>query len=82
MRGSGSFATWVNAYHGLDNYDLGYECRKVFGKLQPNIPIVGKAKANDSTLLHDILDNCQWDVIIIHQYSGYAPYYNQYNGLS
>ena len=81
MRGSGSFATWVNAYHGLDNNN--YMCRKIFGELQPNLPIAGKnAAPHDSTLFHDVLDHCQWDIIIIHQYSGNAPYYNQYNGLS
>ena len=81
LRGAGSFATWVNTYHGSDNYN--YNCRKVFGELQPNIPIAGRnAAPYDSTLFHDVLDNCQWDVIIIHQYSGYAPYYDQYDGLS
>ena len=83
LRGGASFASWVNAYHGLDNNSHGYRCAKIFGELQPNLPIAGrKAEPNDSTLFHDVLDNCQWDVIIIHQYSVNAPYYNQYNGLS
>ena len=80
-RGGGSFTSWINAYHGLDNNN--YMCRKVFGELQPNLPIAGKSAApHDSTLFHDVLDNCQWDVIIIHQVSYYAPYYEKYNGLS
>lgn len=81
-RGSASFASWVNAYHGFDNYSSGYNCQKVFGELQTYLPIAGrKAAPNDSILFHDVLDSCQWDVIIIHQFSGYAPYYDKYNGL-
>ena len=75
-----TFQAWVNAYHAQN--DLKYTFGKVLGALPPTTPIVNDtATPYDSLLLHNVLDKCQWDVIIIHQASLYAPYYEQYDAL-
>lgn len=79
--GGASFQSWVNAYHGLNQRN--YDFYKVLGGLKKTYENTGWAVGiNDSTLIHNVLDSCQWDVIIIHQVSIYAPYYEEYNGLS
>lgn len=79
--GGSSFSTWVKTYHGLNKTK--YTFTKVLGKLSPTRQIESStSELNDSTLLHLVLDSCKWDIIIIHQNSLYAPYYEKYNDLS
>ena len=78
VRGSGSFKTWYNRYYGIDNYERGYKISKVLGDIDANIT-TGEEKGTDNSLFKGALDNEQWDIIIIHQVSDYAPYYEEWN---
>lgn len=77
FRESGSFKSWYDCYHGLDNKD--YKCSKVMGLLDADIP-TGPFKAKDNTPLREIL-NKQWDIIILQQSSKYANSYNLWNNI-
>ena len=79
--GGGSIMTWVNTYHGSNTKK--YSFRKVLGDLQPTYKIDNiTSELNDSILLRNVIDSCRWDIVIIHQVSATAPYYEKYNGLS
>ena len=71
-RGGGSFKNWYDIYH--DNDASSFTIGKVIGGIDANIS-TGKGTSKDGTLLREALTNEKWDVIIIHQYSKYAPYY-------
>ena len=77
IRASGSFKAWYNRYHGIDNYEGGYKISKVLGGIDANIT-TGEEKGTACSLFREALDNEQWDIIIIHQVSDYAPYYEEW----
>lgn len=76
-RGSGSFKSWYNLYYDNDNKT--YTISKVLGGINANIS-TGRGDSNDGTLFREALTNEKWDIIIIHQVSNYAPYYEQWQG--
>ena len=76
-RGSGSFKSWYNLYYDNDNHT--YNISKVLGGINANIS-TGTGEPNDGTLFREALTNEKWDIIIIHQVSNYAPYYEQWQG--
>ena len=76
-RSGGSFKNWFDIYH--DNYHHEYKISKVLGGIKANISI-GRGEPNDGALFREILTNEEWDIIIIHQVSIYAPYYEQWKG--
>lgn len=76
-RGNGSYKAWYNIWH--DNDVSSYTISKVIGGIDAKIS-TGKGAAKDGTLFREALTNEEWDIVIIHQYSKYAPYYEQWNG--
>ena len=77
VRGSASFKNWCDVY---DDKDTGsYSFSHVVGDLE--IPIQAmKGTAGDGSVFRSVLTDVEWDVIIIHQYSKYAPYYEDWRG--
>lgn len=76
-RGSGSFKSWSDIYH--DNDHQTYTISKVLGGINANIS-TGTGKPNDGALFREALTDEKWDIIVIHQRSNYAPYYEQWKG--
>lgn len=76
-RGSGSFKNWYDIY--FDNDLSSYAISKVLGGINANIS-TGTGEPKDGTLFRKALTNEEWDIIIIHQFSKYAPYYEQWKG--
>lgn len=77
IRGGAGFKSWYNRYYDKDNYSGGYSISKVLGGIDANIT-TGSGTGTDGTLFREALTNEQWDLIIIHQVSSYAPYYEQW----
>lgn len=75
IRGAGSFKTWYNTYYDKDNST--YTINKVLGGINANIT-TGTGEKKDGSLFREALENENWDVIIIHQVSNYAPYYDKW----
>lgn len=75
-RGGASFKNWVDIYNDKDSKI--YSITKVVGRLSANVQ-TGEGEAGDGKLFRDLLTNETWDLIIIHQYSLYAPYYSTWN---
>lgn len=71
-RGSGSFKNWYDIYYDKDTSS--YEISKVLGGLTANIS--GAAAVGNGEQFRNTLKNNDWDLIIIHQRSEYAPYYD------
>lgn len=74
IRGGASFKNWVDIYNDKD-MNTTYSFSKVVGGLSANVQ-AGKGEAGDGKLFRDVLTHDTWDIIIIHQYSLYAPYYS------
>ncbi len=79
-RSGGSYKNWVDVYNDNDNAET-YKISKVIGDLPANVK-TGTGEAGDGQLFRDVLTNEKWDLIIIHQYSSYAPYYSMWNNDS
>ena len=76
IRSSGSFKSWYDLYHDNDNQT--YTISKVMGGIDANIT-TGSGEAGDGSLFREALENEKWDIIIMHQRSNYAPYYDDWN---
>lgn len=76
-RSGGSFKNWVDIYNDKDTKNT-YSIKKVVGGLSANLQ-TGKGEAGDGKSFRDVLTHETWDLIIIHQYSLYAPYYSKWN---
>ena len=77
FRGGGSFKNWVDIYNDNDNANT-YSISKVVGDLPANVQ-TGTGEKGDGKLFRDVLSIENWDLIIIHQVSTYAPYYSLWN---
>lgn len=75
-RGGGSFKNWVDIYN--DNTNNSYSITKVLGGLSANIK-TSKGEVGEDNLFRNVLIKENWDLIIIHQVSNYAPYYSKWN---
>ena len=75
-RSGASFKNWYDVYYDRDDND--YSISKVLGGIDANIT-TGSGTGTDGKLFREALANEQWDLIIIHQNSTYAPYYEQWN---
>ncbi len=75
-RGSASYKTWCDTYFDADT--AGYTISKVAGTLTTTIE-TGNGAAGNGELFRACLSDESWDLIIIHQVSTYAPYYDQWN---
>lgn len=76
IRSSGSFKTWVDTYYDADT--KGYSIGRLLGGLTANT--TGISEAGNGEKFRNTLANNEWDVIIIHQVSNYAPYYEEWKG--
>lgn len=74
IRGSSSFKTWYDCYYDKDS--LTYGIGKVVGGLSADIS--GTADVGNGEKFRNTLTNNEWDLIIIHQVSTYAPYYDRW----
>ena len=75
-RSSGSFKSWYDLYHDNDNQT--YTIAKVMGGIDADVT-TGRGEAGDGSLFRETLENETWDIIIIHQRSNFAPYYDDWN---
>lgn len=78
VRGSASFKTWYDCYYDRD-YATQYYIRRVFGGIEADAE-TRNFEPGDGTGFRRLLQQNKWDVIIIHQASTYAPYYEQWFG--
>ena len=62
-------------YHNKDNAN--YSISKVVGGLNANVK-EGSGRPYDGALFRRLLIEEKWDLIIIHQYSGYSTAYNKW----
>lgn len=72
-RGGASFKSWYDIYNDADGASI-YHVDRIVGGLKDFIP-TGKSLGSDGELFRRVLSEVQWDLIIIHQRSDYAPYY-------
>lgn len=77
FRSSGSYKLWYDIYNDTDSLNT-YTISKVFGGLATNAP-TGTGAVNDGSLFRRVLTEENWDIVIIHQASAYAPYYELWN---
>jgi len=75
VRGSASFKKWCDIYYDKDT-TTSYGVQKVLGGLDADIS--GTATKGNGEKFRNTLSNNEWDLIIIHQVSTYAPYYNRW----
>lgn len=68
VRSSGSFKSWYDCYH--DNDTVAYTISKTVGGITQ--PISGTAGVGDGSKFRSCLQDCTWDIILIHQASGYS----------
>ena len=73
-RGGASFKNWFDIYHDKDT--VSYGVSKLFGGLEANI--TGIAAIGNGEKFRNTLINNEWDIIIIHQVSDYAPYFDRW----
>ena len=78
VRSSASFKSWYDVYYDKDTARK-YTIKKVLGGLAANVS-TGTGAKGDGSLFRKLLTDEKWDIIIIHQFSTYAPYYEQWNG--
>ena len=74
VRGGASFKNWFDIYHDQDTYSYGIS--KLLGELSADIS--GTAAAGNGEKFRNTLANNEWDLIIIHQVSNFAPYYDRW----
>ena len=75
VRGGASFKNWCDIYDDKDTTSS-YAISKVIGGLNANIS--GKAAKGNGEKFRNTLSDNEWDLIIIHQVSTYAPYYERW----
>ncbi len=75
VRGMGSFKTWYDCYH--DNDNVVYKIVKVLGGIDVNA-LTGDFGPGDGGAFRELLQKNKWDVIMLHQASTYAPYYDEW----
>lgn len=68
IRSSGSFKSWYDCYN--DNDTVTYSVGKTVGGIIQ--PINGTAAAGDGSRFRSCLEDCTWDIILIHQASEYS----------
>ena len=73
IRGGASFKNWCDVYE--DNDPNSYYLKHVVGSQLPEFIYQETAMGNGS-LFRRILSDVEWDLIIIHQVSNFAPYYD------
>ncbi len=74
VRGGASFKNWCDVYNDKDT--TGYSIDKKFGGIDADIS--GSNTGGVGEKFRNTLINNEWDLIIIHQVSSYAPYYDMW----
>lgn len=77
LRAGSSFKTIVECYNDSDVQT--YSINKIIGDTISGVQ-TGTAEAGDGTLFRQALNNCEWDLILIHQVSDYANDYSLWFG--
>lgn len=75
-RGAASFKAWYDVYH--DNDSSYYFTSKLFGGL--SVVENGGTNARDGSRFRSLLTDNKWDLILIHQFSGYSTNYDEWEG--
>ena len=75
IRAASSFKMWFDIYH--NKVKGPYYVTKIVGGITQDTT-GGVSEANNGELFRNMLKNNQWDIIIIHQVSDYAPYYDSW----
>lgn len=75
IRGGASFKNWCDVFDDKD--DKIYSFRRVVGGDKVSVPQIN-GEAGDGDLFRKVLTKVDWDIIIIHQVSTYAPYYDKW----
>ena len=75
-RPSGSFRSWAECHAGHDS--LSNSFRRVLGA--PVVTPEGQSGPYDTTLMRRVLEEQQWDLIVLHQRSEYAHLYDRWTG--
>jgi hypothetical protein len=78
VRSSASFKSWYDVYCDKDTA-YNYSIKKLLGGLSANVS-TGTGEKSDGSLFRKLLKDEKWDIIIIHQLSTFAPYYELWNG--
>lgn len=78
VRSSASFKNWCNVYADSDTQS--YSFRRIVGGETINL-FSKEALAGDGSLFREVLSSVEWDIIILHQVSAYAPYYELWDGV-
>lgn len=77
IRSGGSFKNWVDTYNDIDTE--GNYLKHVAGDTVDGIS-TGNSAAGDGSRFRNALQNCKWDLILIHQVSTYATDFDSWNG--
>ena len=75
IRSYASFKTWVECYY--DKGDRNYHLKKVCGDL-PLKSRLGTFQSSDGEAFRQMLQLNEWDIIVLHPLSTYAPYYEKW----
>lgn len=75
-RGGGSFKSWCEVYQDSDTHQ--YFFHRVVGGASISVA-PGLGDSGDGSLFRRVLSDVEWDIIIIHQLSSFAPYYEFWN---
>ncbi len=75
IRGGASFRNWCDIYSDADNTP--YYITKVVGDLGSSV-VEGRGAEGDGALFRRTLADNEWDIVVIHQVSVYAPYYDKW----
>ena len=73
VRGGASFKSWCDVYNDQD--ESSYKVSRVVGDSDSKVP-TGTGTKNDGDLFRRLVTDVKWDLIFIHQFSRYAPYYD------
>lgn len=68
IRSGGSFKNWYDCYH--DDDTVSYSIGKIAGGITQSIS--GTTGIGDGSKFRSCLQDCTWDIILIHQASGYS----------
>ena len=75
IRGGASFKSWCDVYNDQDGSV--YKVSWVVGDADSKVT-TGTGRKNEGELFRRLITEVKWDLIFIHQYSGYAPYYDEW----
>lgn len=78
MRSSGSFKTWYDCFYGSDSSSVSYTITKNLGGITQPAINHSATPGNNGEVFRQLLEENTWDIVIIHQVSGYAGDYDMW----